>query len=102
MNEELFKKLMKMFGHLIDESESEIVDFAEMDDPDLEHVITVHPTKDGKLIFSLFQPEEWQMIESVAEIAGKKVEQVVSELEQENLVKKIVVDPKDYPGKNIH
>jgi len=98
MNEELFRKLMEVFGHLIDEEDSEIVDFAEIDDPDLEHIITVHSDDDGQLVFSLFEPEEWEMIEGIAEVAGKEVEVIIKELEQENLVKKLVVNPKDYPN----
>jgi hypothetical protein len=71
MNEEMFKKLMELFGHLIDNDDSEIVDFAELTDEDLEHVVTVHPDKDGNLVFSLFEPEQWMMIEGIAEMTRK-------------------------------
>lgn len=72
MNEELFKKLMEMFGHMLqDDEDSEIVEFAELDDPSLEHVITVHPNKDGYLIFSMFEPKQWEMIEGISEMTRK-------------------------------
>ena len=71
MNEEVFKKLMELFGHLIDEDDSEIVDFAELTDAELEHVITVHPDKDGNLVFSMFEPEQWQMIEGISQMTRK-------------------------------
>jgi len=72
MNEELFKKLMEMFGHMLEDNNSEIVDFAELDDPALEHVITVHPNKDGHLIFSMFEPDQWKMIEGISEMTRKR------------------------------
>lgn len=40
------KSSWSYFGHLIEDDDSEIVSFAELDDPDLEHIITVHPDKD--------------------------------------------------------
>jgi hypothetical protein len=43
-----------------------------LNDPDLEHVITVHPDKDGNLVFSLFEPEQWQMIEGISEMTRKR------------------------------
>lgn len=63
---------MELFGHLIDEDDSEIVEFAELTDEDLEHVVTVHPDKDGNLVFSLFEPEQWQMIEGIAQMTRKR------------------------------
>jgi len=63
---------MELFGHLVEDDDSEIVDFAELNDPDLEHVITVHPDKDGNLVFSLFEPEQWQMIEGISEMTRKR------------------------------
>ena len=72
MNEEVFKKLMELFGQMINEDDSEIVEFAELSDEDLEHVVTVHPDKDGNLVFSLFEPEQWQMIEGIAEMTRKR------------------------------
>lgn len=91
------KSLWIYFGHLVQDDESEIVDFAELDDPDLEHVITVHPNKEGMLIFSLFEPDQWSMIEGIAEVTGKQVSDIVADLEEENLIKKLVLDPKNYP-----
>ena len=63
---------MELFGQMINEDDSEIVEFAELSDEDLEHVVTVHPDKDGNLVFSLFEPEQWQMIEGIAEMTRKR------------------------------
>ena len=49
------------------------------------------------MIFSLFEPDQWSMIEGIAEVTGKEVSDIVADLEEENLVKKLILDPKNYP-----
>lgn len=102
MNEELYKKIMNLFSHLIDDKESEIVSFAELSDPDLEKVITVHPDENGNLVIMMFDPEQWQMVENICQMTGKDESEVLSGIDQENLVKKIIINPKDYPDDNTH
>lgn len=102
MNDELYRKIMNLFSHLIDNEKSEIVNFAELTDPDLEKVITVHPNEDGNLVLMMFDPEQWQMIENICQMTGKEESEVLLGIDEENLVKKLIIDPKNYPDNNTY
>jgi hypothetical protein len=101
MGEESYKKLMNLFSRMIKEQRSEIVEFAELNDPDLQKVITVHPNDEGNLVICVFAPQQWQMIQDVCLMTGKQEAEVVSGIEKENLVKKIILDPKKYPEQDL-
>lgn len=101
MSEESYKKLMDLFSRMIKRQRSEIVEFAELDDPDLERVITVHPDDQGNLVMCSFTPQQWQMVQDVCLMTGKQEAEVLHGLEEENLIKKLVIDPKKYPEQDI-
>ena len=101
MGEESYKKLMNLFSRMIKEQRSEIVEFAELNDQDLQKVITVHPNDEGNLVICVFAPQQWQMIQDVCLMTGKQEAEVVSGIEKENLVKKIILDPKKYPEQDL-
>jgi len=60
-----------------------------------ERVVTMHSTNDGKMVMSLFDMEQWDMVCSIAEISEKPVEVVVAELAEDNDITTIVLDPGD-------
>jgi hypothetical protein len=101
MGEESYKKLMNLFSRMIKEQRSEIVEFAELNDPDLQKVITVHPNDEGNLVICVFTLQQWQMIQDVCLMTGKQEAEVVSGIEKENLVRKIILDPKKYPEQDL-
>jgi len=65
MGKDSYKRLMDIFARMIKNQRSEIVNFADINDPDLEKVITVHPNEQGNLVISVFSPEQWMMVQDV-------------------------------------
>jgi len=60
-----------------------------------ERIVTMHSTADGKMVMSLFNMEQWDMVCSIAEISEKPVDVVVAELAKDNDITTIVLDPGD-------
>jgi len=58
--------------------------------------ITIHTDGKGMIIVTIFTPEEWQMVISVAEITSESIIEIVAEIAEDNNVATITFDPKDF------
>jgi len=77
---DIVKKIMKALG---DREVSSMMEFNyESDDPDAEDsVITFHTDEDGNLVMSVFDLDQWSLIEDMSDFADKDVEDIVRELD---------------------
>jgi len=69
----------------------------QMEEDFSERIITVHYDSDGMIIFSIFSPEEWSMINDISELSGSDIEDIVREVAQDNNVATITIDPTEFP-----
>jgi len=75
---------------------SRICSFAVGESEELAKIITIHIDEKGNLVFSVFQPEEWEMIVGMCEITGKNIGQFIAEIQQDNKSRAFIMDPKDF------
>lgn len=68
----------------------------ELSSDGLERIVTVHPTEEGFIVFSLFNTDEWDMLHNICEISEKTIDEVVVELAQEGESSTIVIDPRQF------
>jgi len=61
-----------------------------------ERVITVHPTQDGYIVFSVFNEDEWIIVNNICEISEKPLDQVIYELAQEGESSTVIIDPRQF------
>jgi hypothetical protein len=61
-----------------------------------ERVITVHPTEDGFIVFSVFNNDEWTMVNNICEISEKPIDEVIYELAKEGDSSTVVIDPRQF------
>lgn len=86
-----------MIQQTLGDEETPIINFDHnLESDGSERMITVHPTEDGMVVFSVFTPEEWIMVNNICEISEKNISTVVYELAEANEITTIVVDPKEY------
>jgi len=92
--ESFWDMVRKILGGLGNKDVSGLAEFEfETDDPD-EAIITFHTSDEGKIVLSIFDDEQWSLIEDMAKFLDKPVEEVVKELDPSgpNIY---VLDPED-------
>ncbi len=99
MNEHIFRKILSFFMTSKDPHYDEfgISSFAVGETEELEKVVTIHSDANGNLIFSAFEPEEWEMMNGMCEITGRDIGELIEEIEADNASRILVVDPTEFP-----
>ena len=95
MNEHIFRKILSFFMTSRDPhyDETGLCSFAVGESEELTKFITIHGDAKGNLIFSAFEPEEWEMMIGMCEITGKDIGQFIEEIQEDNKSRILVVDP---------
>ena len=99
MNERLFRKILSFFMTSKNPQYDEhgFSSFAVGESEELEKIVTIHADEKGYLIFSAFEPEEWEMMNGMCEITGRDIGELIEDIEADNNTRILVVDPTDYP-----
>jgi hypothetical protein len=92
---DFLKKILKIINDSV--SKDGISHYVhESDDFIEQRVITVHANEDGMMVFSIFTPEQWSMVNDIAELSERDIEEVIREIIQENDIASITIDPKEF------
>jgi hypothetical protein len=99
MNEHIFRKILSFFVTSKDPHYDEfgISSFAVGENEELEKVVTIHSDANGNLIFSAFEPEEWEMMNGICEITGRDINDLIEDIEADDTSRILVVDPREFP-----
>lgn len=84
---ELFANVDGDFPHLLADGE---------DGNPKEVVITIHTNPDGKMVFNIFDNEEWAMVKDICELTEKDAAEVVADLNLDDNTRTITIDPKEF------
>lgn len=74
---------------------NEFLDFLSSKDTPENKIVTAHGTKDGAIIFSVFDPEQWKLLNEMAEVINKAPQEVVEGLCSDE-VRQFVFRPSDH------
>ena len=92
---DFLKKILKIISESV--SKDGISHYVHESDEFIEQrVITVHANDDGMLVFSIFTPEQWSMVNDIAELSERDIEEVLREIVEQDDIASIVVDPKEF------
>lgn len=91
------RRILQFFTECVRHEDGDMISFLHhMEDDDSSRIVTLHADPNGFLIFTVFTPEEWDMVKDVSEITGSYVEDLVKDIAQENSVVQITIDPKEF------
>jgi len=68
----------------------------EFSNDQMERIITVHPTPEGYIVFSVFNEDEWTIVNNICEISEKSIDEVIFELAEEGESSTVVIDPRQF------
>lgn len=67
-----------------------------MDDELEEKILTMSTNEEGYIIMGIFTPQQWDMAVCLAEVSGKDIQDVVSELSNDGDIATLTIDPKEF------
>jgi hypothetical protein len=91
---DFIKKILDLFNEAGVEFPFDRFDLPE--DEINEMIVTIHTKEDGKIVFNLFDKDEWAMVEDICQLTEQMPSEVVPSLDLDNNTRTIVIDPKDY------
>jgi hypothetical protein len=97
MNDDRIQELFYFFiqSAMSDEENCGMLSF-DHEGEEQQKIITVYSNDDGMLVFNVFEPEEWEMINGMCEFTDTAIEDYVSDLSDQNLTRKMIIDPKNF------
>jgi len=94
---EFIRRILEFFSGSAMKRNGDMINFVyELEDDHSQRVVTIHADPNGFMIFTIFTPEEWQMIENISELSERNVEDVVREVIQDNSLTTITIDPTEF------
>lgn len=91
---DFIKRILEAF---LQKQDDEVFSFLhQMEEEVTEKIVTVHSDPNGYIVFSIFTPEQWSMINDICELTDRDIEDVIKEISEEESIATITVDPKDF------
>jgi len=83
-----WKIIRKILRGLEEKDTANMMEFEYEDEDEKPSIITFHTDKDGNLILSVFDEDQWSLIEDMSEFSERSMEDIIRDL--------------DHSGPNIH
>ena len=94
---EIVRKILAIFNQNFDESIEELLQFSHsLTSTGEEKFITVHPNKNGDIVFCVLTPEQIDLIGNICEFSKKSFEEIIPELAEASDIPSITLNPKEY------
>lgn len=97
---DFFKRLFELIIYSKDNGEEidKQIFLFEDEDTDKESVISFYPDKNGNIVFTLFNTEQWDMINDISELTYRDKFAIIEEMVSSKEIEAWVVDPTEYPN----
>lgn len=94
---DIVRKILSIFNKHFDSDMDELLKFSHsLSSTSEEKFVTIHPTKDGNVVFSVLTPEQLDMVNNICQFSGKSIEQVIPELAEVGDIPTIYINPREF------
>ena len=97
---DFFKRLFELIANSKKDGEqiSKQIFLFEDEDVEKENIISFYPNGAGNLVFTLFNVDQWDMINDISELTNKDKFAIIKEMVVSKEIESWVVDPKEFPN----
>jgi len=97
---DFFKRLFELIIYNKENGEelSKQVFLFEDEDTEKESVISFYPDKNGNIVFTLFNTDQWDMINDISELTYRDKFAIIEEMVSSKEIESWVIDPAEFPG----
>ncbi len=97
---DFFKRLFELIIYNKEDGEelSKQVFLFEDEDTEKESIISFYPDKKGNIVFTLFNTEQWDMINDICELTNRDRFSIIEDMVSSKEIESWVINPDEFPN----
>lgn len=97
---DFFKRLFELIVYSREDGKeiSKQIFLFEDEDTEKESIISFYPDGRGNLVFTLFNVEQWDMINDISELTHRDKFAIIEEMVTSKEIESWVIDPREFPN----